>query len=813
MLTITCAIGLMLAGASAVSAQTWVAGPISEDTVWTLAGSPYVVYQNVRVNEHVTLTIEPGVRVQFKQETDQALDEKFNLTVSGQLIARGTAASPVRFTSHNANPEAGDWEYIRFTESAVGATYSEFGEYLGGSIFEHVIIEYGGGSSDTSTVSTNGRAPYFNHVRMQHNSRRAIYYWNVARAFIANSTFSDNSAAGYSSPGGAIRLSASNAAASLTINNSSFTNNSAGSSGGAIYSYSDYSSSVALTVSNSTFSNNTAGGSGGAIYVYSTVTAYSTVTVTDSTFQDNTTGDSGGAVYAYYSPVTLNSTDFFNNTAGYHGGAIYQYYAALTVNTGSFRNNSGYYGGAVYAYYASVTLNDSTLIDNAAGNRGSGGGIYFTASSTKLTANRTVLRGNSTGVHGSAIYAEATSEFNDTLIYQNYGPSALAVFSSTISRCTIANNYEATGATDGVIDGVFIATTRAATVAILDSNIFGHNRYEIRNNSPSDVDARLNYWGTADEMTINLKIFDEFDDSSKGEVIYKPFLTSLAPYAPEFPRTVELQQPHTAGVTLNSGDRITLEWITTGIQPSEAMVLAMKRDAVPESVTLPDNLNWYRFTEHGADNANDGAETVTLPYGLTEADDWRFYVRHQVSGIYDAARVTFRYVNKHAVSVSTHPAAGGSVSGAGTFTTGSRITLTATAAAGYVFSHWSEGNQITACGAGTAYTFDVREARSLTAHFSPINNQYLISATVHPASGGHISGAGVHNRNSSVTLIAHPRSGFNFVNWTETWSGLEGSCVVSQQARYAFTATRNRTLRAVVYPAFLPGIIMQLLDE
>jgi predicted outer membrane repeat protein len=67
-------------------------------------------------------------------------------------------------------------------------------------------------------------------------------------------------------------------------------------------------------VSRSTFTNNDATYSGGAI---STTTA----TVTDSTFTHNHAGDDGGAIWAN-TAATIARSRFTRNTAGGHGGAV-----------------------------------------------------------------------------------------------------------------------------------------------------------------------------------------------------------------------------------------------------------------------------------------------------------------------------------------------------------------------------------------------------------------------------------------------------------------------------------------------------------
>ena len=85
---------------------TYVEGSITQDTIWTLTDSPFVVSKNVTVYPNVILTIEPGVEIRF--------GEKFSLIVNGQLIANGTQDKMTTFTSNKDQPEAGDWNTIEF---------------------------------------------------------------------------------------------------------------------------------------------------------------------------------------------------------------------------------------------------------------------------------------------------------------------------------------------------------------------------------------------------------------------------------------------------------------------------------------------------------------------------------------------------------------------------------------------------------------------------------------------------------------------------------------------------------------------------
>ena len=127
--------------------NTSVCGPIASDTTWSTAGSVYVLTCDVTVNAGVTLTIQPGVVVKFN-------DAWTDLWVNGRLIAQGSVAQPVVFTSlrddaHGGDtngdgsatqPNPNDWAAIQFTPTSAG------------SILEYAWIGYGGGNEPGSLV-------------------------------------------------------------------------------------------------------------------------------------------------------------------------------------------------------------------------------------------------------------------------------------------------------------------------------------------------------------------------------------------------------------------------------------------------------------------------------------------------------------------------------------------------------------------------------------------------------------------------------------------------------------------------------------
>ncbi|BDD06155.1 hypothetical protein [Aureibacter tunicatorum] len=82
-----------------------VSGDITEDMKWE-AGTAIVLAGGVHVAEGVTLTIDPGVVVKSKSGESIAY---LLVEQGGKIIAEGTAAKPIVFTSGEETPARGDW--------------------------------------------------------------------------------------------------------------------------------------------------------------------------------------------------------------------------------------------------------------------------------------------------------------------------------------------------------------------------------------------------------------------------------------------------------------------------------------------------------------------------------------------------------------------------------------------------------------------------------------------------------------------------------------------------------------------------------
>ncbi len=168
--------------------------------------------------------------------------------------------------------------------------------------------------------------------------------------------------------GGAIRAQI----ATVTINGTTFTDNTGEGSGGALFFVTD-----TVNVMNSTFTNNRTGPSGnygGGIYAVDDGTVEHILNVTNSTFTDGFGADAGGGIAAFGPTVNVNGSTFTNNTAQFQQDSADQNFV-----TGS--------GGAI-----EVRLNLGTIPAEEPGPLGTG-----------LSITDTIIDNNTAGSDGGAV--------------------------------------------------------------------------------------------------------------------------------------------------------------------------------------------------------------------------------------------------------------------------------------------------------------------------------------------------------------------------------------------------------------------------
>ncbi len=337
-----------------------------------------------------------------------------------------------------------------------------------------------------STVSISGLTITGGHAISDAVGGNGGAIYNAQSTLTINdSTFSGNSAAG---SGGAIYSDYFGSDSALTISDSTFSDNAA-ASGGALCN-----SSKTLTISDSTFSGNAApAGSGGAIYC--PAPGLSSVTISTSAFSDNSASGSGGAIRSsgYSNILTISDSTLSDNTSGGLGGAVSIKTGGLTISNSALGGNSAVSGGAISSSEGPLAINNSTLSGNTSSS--SGGAIY--SSYTSLTISNSTLSnnsatGNGTSEYGGAIYSDdggfgGSLTLNNSTLSGNSASAGGAIYSTgRVSMLTI-NNSTLSG-NSAAVDGGAVANYNRSTAAAYNSILSGNTG----NGAANDVAGVLN---------------------------------------------------------------------------------------------------------------------------------------------------------------------------------------------------------------------------------------------------------------------------------------------------------------------------------
>ena len=105
-------------------------------------------------------------------------------------------------------------------------------------------------------------------------------------------------------------------------------------------------------------------------------------------------------------------------------------------------------------------------------------------------------------------------------------------------------------------------------------------------------------------------------------------------------------------------------------------------------------------------------------------------------------------VTQYTVTLSSNPSAGGTTNGAGTFNSGSSVTVTDSPNAGYTFTNWTENGTVVSTNA--SYTFTISGNRTLVANFASAGGGSQAPVTLGLTDGFAIlSYAGITNTGST----------------------------------------------------------------
>lgn len=133
-----------------------------------------------------------------------------------------------------------------------------------------------------------------------------------------------------------------------------------------------------------------------------------------------------------------------------------------------------------------------------------------------------------------------------------------------------------------------------------------------------------------------------------------------------------------------------------------------------------------------------------------------YYTKSVVYELYVQVTYEVPVVN---YTLTVNAGTGGTVTGGGSYSEGTSVTLTATPNTGYKFKQWSDGNT------SATRTVTVAGNATYTAQFELM--VHTVSVFASPSEGGSVSGGSSYYYGSSATLTATPNAGYKFVQWAD----------------------------------------------
>jgi hypothetical protein len=167
---------------------------------------------------------------------------------------------------------------------------------------------------------------------------------------------------------------------------------------------------------------------------------------------------------------------------------------------------------------------------------------------------------------------------------------------------------------------------------------------------------------------------------------------------------------------------------------------------------------------------------------LTDLPDYTFTATNTLS-------LVATFAPAAVITASADPAIGGTISGDGLYAAGQWVGLWATPNQDFAFVNWTVNGVIV-----NTWEYDAFVAETnltLVAHFT--NAVTVVTSSSDP-NAGTSGGNGVFPAGATVGVIAAPKSGYAFLNWTEN------GVPISTFPSHTFTATTNRVLVANFAP-------------
>ena len=419
-----------------------------------------------------------------------------------------------------------------------------------------------------------------------------------------------------------------------------------------------------------------------------------------------------------------------------YGGGMISFSSTPKLNHVVIYGNKADYGGGMFNHTnSSPTLTNVKISGNMSVY---GGGMYNYDNSTPLLVNVTIGGNKATNSSGGGgiFNSNASPKIHNSIIYGNGSSNISATNSIPEYKNSIVENVSTGFTLDGK-DPLFITPISPDLAPTTDGD------YRVKATSPAidEGDSLLyltarggisNLTGEVD-LVCSPRLFKTKIDLGAYETVYYVVTLSANP---------------NEGGTATGGGKF--------LPGSTAAIVA----------TPTTGYNFQNWMAGGV--------------AVSSSANYSFSVTRDSTLVANFAKNTFT------ITVQANPAAGGSVTGGGSFLYGTSTTISATPAVGYDFVNWTKNGTIVTT--NTNLTFPVTENSTYVANFAPKSLTIIVQAD--PTIGGSVTGGGTFTYGSTATVTATAYAGYEFEYWTK--NGTE----VSRSSSYSFQVTEGATLVA-----------------
>ena len=233
-------------------------------------------------------------------------------------------------------------------------------------------------------------------------------------------------------------------------------------------------------------------------------------------------------------------------------GTIANFDNSCVLQIGKYEHYLQNFGGELYA----EGTHDSLIVFKAWSNvTGGWDGIYFHDYSDSFGATSSLKYCVVKEAAVNNIYCDATNQPSfDHVALMSSGENGIRLNDASpyLKLCQIINN-------DSL--GVFLTGNSHPVIgdtAGFGCDLHGNGNYDVYNSTNQHIYARNNYWNNTDSATIAGRIYDYFDNTSKGIVEFMPFATSSW-FTNDAPANFSLLTPEDYAVTTDQTPDFTWE--------------------------------------------------------------------------------------------------------------------------------------------------------------------------------------------------------------------------------------------------------------